>query len=320
MNNPSPRATFPHVPVLLDAVLSGLNIAAHPDGLYIDGTLGAGGHTEAILSRTDHARLLGFDRDPDALNIARDRLGSFGERFQSVHASYEQMAALAPGLGFGAVDGILLDLGISSMQVDQADRGFAFKQDGALDMRFDPTTDTPTAADLVNTLTEGALADILFTYAEETDSRRIARAVVQARTVAPITRTGELARIIAGAVPKAHQGKIHPATRSFQALRIAVNDELGAVERVLPVALDLLRPGGRLAVISFHSLEDRIVKHFTRVEATDCICPPKQPICTCGHVARVDLISRKPISADESEIALNPRSRSALLRVVQKRP
>jgi 16S rRNA (cytosine1402-N4)-methyltransferase len=201
------------------------------------------------------------------------------------------------------------------MQLDQAERGFAFRHDGPLDMRFDPTEPIPTAADLVNTLTDSALADLLYEYGEESDSRRIARAITAAR---PITTTQQLAEVIRGAVPAAHKGRIHPATRSFQALRIAVNDELGAVRRVLPMALNLLQPGGRLAVISFHSLEDRIVKQFFKEEATECICPPKQPICTCGHHARVRLINRKPISGTEAEIAQNPRARSAQLRVAEK--
>ncbi len=311
-------AEAPHIPVLLHQVLDTLAVESRPDGLFIDGTLGAGGHTEAILSRASGARVLGFDRDPNALALARERLAPFGDRFVGVHASYEEMGKVAPEHGFSAVDGILLDLGISSMQVDQADRGFAFKHDGALDMRFDPSSDAPTAADLINTLAESALADIFYQYGEETDSRRIARAIVQYRTTQPITRTKQLAEVIAGAIPKAHQGKIHPATRSFQALRIAVNDELGAVERVLPIALNLLKPGGRLAVISFHSLEDRIVKQFMKLESTDCICPPKQPICTCGHKASVTLVSRKPISAGDSEIAANPRARSAQLRVAER--
>ncbi len=307
---------IPHQPVLLQAVLNGLAVETHPAGLFIDGTLGAGGHTAAILDATDSARVLGFDRDPAALVIAADRLRAYGERAMLVHDSYESMGARAPSLGFGVVDGILLDLGISSMQIDQADRGFAFRTDGPLDMRFDPTSDSSTAADLVNTLDETDLADILYRYGEETDSRRIARQIVAAR---PLDSTQRLAEVIARAIPSAHKGKIHPATRSFQALRIAVNDELGAVERVLPIALNLLAPGGRLAVISFHSLEDRIVKQYFKREATDCLCPPKQPICTCGHLATIDLITRKPISADDAEIAANPRSRSAQLRIAEKR-
>jgi 16S rRNA (cytosine1402-N4)-methyltransferase len=303
-----------HIPVLLDAVLDGLN--TQPDGLFIDGTVGAGGHAAALLQRSPEARLLGFDLDPRSLVSAQATLTPFGDRAILVHASYETMDQNAPDRGFGAVDGILLDLGVSSMHLDEADRGFAFKEDGPLDMRFDPTSEAPTAAQLVNTLMADALADIIFRYGEDRDSRRIARAIVAAR---PVTTTRQLAEIIF----QAHRGpreKIHPATRTFQALRIAVNDELGAVERVLPRAIALLKPGGRLAVISFHSLEDRIVKQTFKTAATDCLCPPKQIVCTCGHRASVDLISHKPIEADEAEIARNPRSRSAKLRIVEKRP
>ncbi len=309
-------STPPHVSVLLQPVIDGLNLSVHPDGLFIDGTIGAGGHSTAILAATRTARLLGFDRDLSALTIASERLARFGDRVTLVHANYDQMGALAAPHGFTQVNGILLDLGISSMQVDQAERGFAFRTDGPLDMRMNPDSDEPTAADLVNTLTESALADMIYQYGEEHDSRRIARAILAAR---PISTTKQLAEVIAGAIPASHRQKIHPATRSFQALRIAVNDELGGLERVLPAAIKLLAPGGRLAVISFHSLEDRIVKQYFKHEATDCICPPKQPVCTCGHVARLNLITRKPISADEAEVAANPRSRSAQLRIVEKR-
>jgi 16S rRNA (cytosine1402-N4)-methyltransferase len=305
----------PHTPVLLHEVLEALAIA--PNRIYVDGTLGAGGHTEAILSADPTVRVFGFDRDPSALAIASERLSPFGDRFTAVHASYEAMGRMIAEHGLSGVDGVLLDLGISSMQIDQAARGFAFRLEGALDMRFDPTSADQTAADLVNTLTESALADILYHYGEENDSRRIARAIVAAR---PIHTTKHLAEVVASAIPAVHKkGKIHPATKTFQALRIAVNDELQTLERTLPIALSSLTPGGRLAVISFHSLEDRIVKQFLKLEATDCICPPRQPICTCGHLASLDLLTRKPISATDSEIALNPRARSAVLRVGEKK-
>ncbi len=303
-----------HIPVLLDAVLEGLNITARPDGLFIDGTVGAGGHAAAILKAAPRSRLLGFDRDPRSLDIAHIALAPFGERVSLVHASFETMGEIAPAHGFSAVDGILLDLGISSMHVDDAARGFAFRLDGPLDMRFDPTAGGQTAADLVNVLDPEELADLIYRYGEERDSRRIARAIAAAR---PLHTTRQLAEVI----EKAHRGpreKIHPATRTFQALRIAVNDELGAIQRTLPQAIALLRPGGRLAVISFHSLEDRIVKQYFRDEATDCLCPPKQPVCTCGHRATIALVNRKPITADATEIAANPRSRSARSRVVEK--
>lgn len=303
-----------HVPVLLQPVLDGLNVAAKPDGLYLDGTVGAGGHASAILEMAPQARLLGFDRDPRSLAIARETLSRFGDRVTLVHGNYNTMGAVAPQQGFTNVDGILLDLGISSMHVDEAERGFAFRTDGPLDMRFDPTSGEATAADLVNTLDADELADIIYKYGEERDSRRIARAIIAAR---PLNTTRQLADVI----EKAHRGpreKIHPATRTFQALRLAVNDELGALEQALPQAISLLRPGGRLVVISFHSLEDRIVKQYFRDEATDCLCPPQQPICTCEHQASIALVNRKPIVADDTEIAANPRSRSAKLRVAEK--
>jgi 16S rRNA (cytosine1402-N4)-methyltransferase len=229
------------------------------------------------------------------------------------HASFETMAERAPALGFGRVDGVLLDLGLSSMQVSDAGRGFSFRADGPLDMRFDPQADT-TAADLVNTLDERALADLIAAYGEERYARRVARAIVQAR---PLRDTRRLADVVASALPRSRE-RIHPATRTFQALRIAVNDELGALERALPQAVALLNPGGRLAVVSFHSLEDRIVKQFVRRESQDCICPPRQPVCTCGHRATLRAITRRPIQAGQAETERNPRSRSAKLRVAER--
>jgi len=309
----------PHIPVLLDAVLDALRAIEHPAGRFVDGTVGAGGHAAAILAAAPDARLLGLDRDPAALELARARLAPFGDRATLVHSSYERMGILVPawlGAESPGADGILLDLGLSSMQLDDPARGFAFMQEGPLDMRFDPASGGPNAAEIVNTWDADELADVLFRYGEERHARRIARALVAAR---PIHTTRELA----AAVEQAQRGpreKIHPATRTFQALRIAVNDELGAVERVLPAAISLLRPGGRLAVISFHSLEDRIVKQTFKTEATDCLCPPRQPVCTCGHRARVALITRKPIQPDADEVAANPRSRSARLRVAERLP
>jgi 16S rRNA (cytosine1402-N4)-methyltransferase len=306
--------SVPHVPVLLSAVLDGLNVAAHPDGLFIDGTVGAGGHAAAILKAAPRARLLGFDRDPRSLDVARAALSPYQDRVTLVHANFDQMGELAPVHGYAAVDGILLDLGISSMHVDDPARGFAFRIDGPLDMRFDPASRVPTAADLINTLDVDDLAALIYQYGEERDSRRIARAIVAAR---PLHTTRQLAETIERARRGPHE-KIHPATRTFQALRIAVNDELGALERVLPQALRQLKPGGRLAVISFHSLEDRIVKQFFRDESTDCLCPPRQPVCTCGHKATIALVNRKPLVAGDAEIASNPRSRSAKLRIAVK--
>jgi 16S rRNA (cytosine1402-N4)-methyltransferase len=254
-----------------------------------------------------------------ALTLARERLAPFGARATVIQASYEQVARILPDWlepGESGVDGILLDLGISSMQVDDPARGFAFSQDGPLDMRFDPAAGGLTAGDIVNTWDAGTLADVLYRLGEERHSRRIARAIIAAR---PLESTQALAEVVTAAMPGPRQ-KIHPATRTFQALRIAVNDELGAIERTLPAAIDLLRPGGRLAVISFHSLEDRIVKQTFRREASDCVCPPRQPVCTCDHVARVREVTRKPLQAGEDEVRRNPRSRSARLRVAERLP
>jgi 16S rRNA (cytosine1402-N4)-methyltransferase len=276
--------------------------------------VGAGGHTAALL---DHGvgEVLGMDIDLMALELARENLASYGDRVHLVHASYAKMTEEAARLGWRGVDAILLDLGVSSMQLDRAERGFAFRTEGPLDMRFDAGGSRPTAADLVNTLDERELADLFFRYGEERDSRRIARAVVHER---PYATTRELAAVIERAAPRRHDQKIHPATRVFQALRIAVNDELSVVESALPKAINLLRPGGRLGVISFHSLEDRQVKEAFRLASTACICPPKMPVCACGHQASVRLINRKPIIADEAETEQNARSRSAKLRVVEK--
>lgn len=286
-----------------------------PAERVIDGTVGAGGHSHAFLKRGAGA-LLGLDLDPQALALAREALVPFGERAQVAHASYADMAREAARIGWAdGVDAILLDLGVSSMQLDTAERGFAFRSDGPLDMRFDPGGSRQTAAELVNLLDEDELATIFYRYGEEPQGRRLARIVVKAR---PYATTRELATAIEQAIPRKPKDKIHPATRVFQALRIAVNDELGTVERALPEAINLLRPGGRLGVISFHSLEDRIVKDTFKLAATDCICPPRVPVCVCGHVASVRLVTRKPIVATEDEIAANPRSRSAKLRIVEK--
>ena len=299
-----------HIAVLLQPILGYLLPAAR----IIDGTLGAGGHTAALLAGGAGA-VLGLDLDPMALAIAREKLSAYGERAHIVHASYATMTEQAHRLSWEQADGILLDLGVSSMQLDVAERGFAFMRDGPLDMRFDPAGGRPSAADIVNHWDEAELADLFYKYGEDPHGRRLARAVVAGR---PYHTTRELAGVIERANPRRKDDKIHPATRAFQAIRIAVNDELGVVERALPAAIALLRPGGRLAVISFHSLEDRIVKQAFKLASTDCICPPKVPVCVCGHTASVKLLTRKPIEADEAEIAQNPRSRSAKLRVVEK--
>lgn len=305
-----------HVPVLYKEVLEYLQ--PRPGGLYVDGTVGAGGHSAGILRASlPDGRLLAFDRDPQALDRARQTLAGFAERVTFVHASYAQMDRLAPEHGFTAVDGVLLDLGLSSLQVEDAQRGFSFMREGPLDMRFD-TTQGDTAADLVNNLPAEALADIFWRYGEEENSRRYARAIVGAR---PIQTTTELADLIEEEAPHwVRRKRIHAATKVFQALRIAVNSELAELESGLPAAIELLRPGGRVAVISFHSLEDRFVKNLFRDLARECICPPRQPICTCDVEPVLRPVTRKVVMADADEIERNPRSRSARLRVAQKLP
>jgi 16S rRNA (cytosine1402-N4)-methyltransferase len=282
-------------------------------GLYVDGTVGAGGHARGILEACAPAgRLVGLDVDPQALALARENLAPYGERTRLIQASYVLLGNILQENALPSADGILLDLGASSMQFDTPERGFSFLADGPLDMRFDPRR-TVTAAYLVNNLPERELADILYHYGEERAARRIAQAIVRAR---PLHTTRELATIIEVIARRGESQ--HPATRTFQALRIAVNEELAAIENVLPQALQALKPGGRLAVISFHSLEDRVVKTFIRRESRDCICPPRQPVCTCGHKASLKEINRHPITPTEEEIARNPRARSAKLRVAEK--
>lgn len=302
-----------HKPVLYQEIIHALQ--PHDEGLYVDCTVGAGGHARYILQASaPGGKLLGLDLDPQAIETARQQLAPFASRAVLVHASYTTLQRQLAAVGWRAVDGILLDLGVSSMQLDTPARGFSFRADEPLDMRFDPTRPGGvTAADLVNTLPERELADIIFRYGEEPRSRRIAKAIVRAR---PIESTAHLAEVVA----KTMRGKkkIHPATRTFQALRIAVNQELQAVQAVLPQAVTALRPGARLAVISFHSLEDRIVKNFFRQESQDCLCPPGQPVCTCDHQATVRLVTRKPIRPSPEEVRSNPRARSSRLRIVEK--
>lgn len=307
-----------HRPVLYHEIITALR--PKQGGIYIDGTIGAGGHAWGILKASEpDGRLLGMDVDPQALDLARERLSPFGQRAIVVRASYTTMAEQLEILGWEAVDGIVFDLGLSSMQLNSPQRGFSFRSDAPLDMRYDP--DSPVrAVELVNRLPEKDLADLLFRYGEERRSRQVARAIVKAR---PINTTLQLADIVtrvilSGRWKRAGRQKLHPATRTFQALRIAVNQELEAVKKVLPQAVATLGSGGRIAVISFHSLEDRIVKQYFRQESRACLCPPRQPVCTCGHSAVLREISRRPMRPQETEIADNPRSRSARLRVAEK--
>lgn len=302
-----------HVPVLFDETLEGLHV--EPGGRYIDATVGGGGHASGILkAASPGGALLGLDRDQRALEIARSNLKPHSGQFDLVHGSFVQMREIAQAHDFAPVDGILLDLGLSSLQLNDPERGFSFMKDGPLDMRFDPTHSGATAARLINSLSAEELAEIFYRYGEERQSRRIAKAIVEAR---PLYTTRELVSTIKKAVGR-RRGRLHPATLTFQALRIAVNDELKALEEALPQAIDLLKPGGRLAVISFHSLEDRIVKHFMRRESRDCICPPELPACMCDHQAQLKVITRKPIRPTEEEVESNPRSRSARLRLAQR--
>lgn len=304
---------FPHLPVLYQEIIHALSPQSL--GRYVDATVGAGGHAWGILNAsTPGGLLLGLDLDPQALEIASQRLSAFESRVTLRQASYTTLLNQLADLGWETVNGIVIDLGVSSMQIDRPERGFSFLADGPLDMRFSP--DQPTsAADLVNHLPESELADLIFRYGEEKLSRRIARAILQAR---PLHTTAELAEVIVRAAG-GRRGRIHPATRTFQALRIAVNQELQSIEDFLPQAVQALAPGGRLAVISFHSLEDRIVKQYFRRESRDCLCPPEQPICTCGHKASLTEVTRHPIEPSQEESDHNPRARSAKLRIVEKR-
>ena len=306
------EATFPHRPVLYKETIQYL--APSSPKRYLDCTAGAGGHSEGILTESSpDGELLALDLDPLAIELTRQRLNPFGKRARVMHATYLQSDGLLQEIGWQGVDGIVMDLGVSSMQLDQNERGFSFRLDGLLDMRFDPTHGQ-TAADLVNTLDETDLADIIWRYGEERYSRRIARAILRAR---PLYTTGDLAEVVRGALGRTKE-KQDPATRTFQALRIAVNNELKTVEQAIPSLIELLHPNGRLAVISFHSLEDRLVKQAFKRESIDCICPPEQPVCTCGHKASVRILTSKPITAAEEEVESNPRSRSAKLRAVEK--
>jgi 16S rRNA (cytosine1402-N4)-methyltransferase len=308
----SPGEYFPHQPVLYQEVLNAL--APQSGKTYLDGTLGAGGHAEGILKASaPEGRLLGLDLDPKALAIARQRLLPFEGRVVIQQASYLAADEVVQLLGWPHVNGILLDLGVSSMQIDQPERGFSFMMDGPLDMRFDQEMGT-SAADLVNNLSEEELAQIIWTYGEERYARRIAKGIVAAR---PINSTLRLVKAIKDVVP-GYGSRIHPATRTFQALRIATNKELDSLSSALPKLVRCLAIGGKIAIISFHSLEDRIVKQFFKQESQDCICPPEQPICTCKHSATVRVLTKKPIRATKSEIATNPRSSSAKLRVAEK--
>ena len=307
---------FHHVSVLLEECIEGL--AIKPDGIYVDGTLGGAGHSSRIAAKLTTGRLIGIDRDNVALEAAAERLRPFEDRVTLVHANFCDMDQALQGLGIDKVDGILLDLGVSSPQLDNGQRGFSYMTDAPLDMRMNGE-DTRDARQIVNTWSYEELKRILYDYGEERFAPRIAAAICRRREQAPIETTLELVDVIKSAMPaSALREKQHPAKRSFQAIRIAVNDELGAVETVMKKAVPLLNPGGRLAVITFHSLEDRIVKNAMAEAAKGCTCPPSFPVCVCGKKPQVRIVTRKPIVSGEEELERNPRARSAKLRICEK--
>ncbi len=308
---------FQHKSVLLRECIDALNI--RPDGIYLDGTLGGAGHSSQIARRlTEGGRLIGADRDRTALAAAKERLAPYADRVTLVHSNFAEIDAILDSLGIPAVDGMLFDLGVSSPQLDDASRGFSYMADAPLDMRMDKD-DALTAGEVVNTWPQGELRRILYDYGEERYAPQIAAAICRAREKAPVETTLELVDIIRSAMPaQALREKQHPAKRSFQAIRIAVNDELGAVSRMMQAAVGRLNPGGRLAVITFHSLEDRIVKSEMQQAARGCTCPPEFPVCVCGKKPLVKLVTRKPIVSGSAELEENPRARSAKLRVAEK--
>ena len=307
---------FHHVSVLLDECIEGLDIK--PDGTYVDGTLGGAGHSSQIAKRLTTGHHIGIDRDPVALKAAGERLAPYGDRVTLVHSNFCEIRQVLEDLDIPGVDGILLDLGVSSPQLDDSSRGFSYMADAPLDMRMN-SEDTLSAYDVVNTWSQEELKRILYDYGEERYAPRIASAICARREQKPIETTLELVDVIRGAMPPAAlREKQHPAKRSFQAIRIAVNDELGSVEKVMRDAIPCLNPGGRLAVITFHSLEDRIVKNAMAAASKGCTCPPNFPVCVCGKKPQVKLITRKPIVSSDEELDRNPRARSAKLRICEK--
>ena len=305
-----------HVSVLLEECIEQLKI--RPDGIYLDGTLGLGGHSAAIAQHLSTGTLIGIDRDEAAIVRAGERLKPFGDRVTLVHGTFGNLGEILDHLGIPAVDGMLFDLGVSSPQLDEAERGFSYRMDSPLDMRMD-RSQSKTARDVVNGYDEEALSRILFTYGEERYARRISTAIVKARALAPIETTDRLVEIIRSAMPAAAlREKQHPAKRSFQAIRIEVNGELREVEQMMQTAPDRLRKGGRLCVISFHSLEDRIVKQGIAAREHGCTCPREAPVCTCGFVQTLRSVTKKPILPAPAECAANPRARSARLRVAER--
>lgn len=307
---------FSHKSVLLDECIEALQI--HPDGIYLDGTLGGAGHSYEIARRLTTGRLIGVDRDAVALKAAGERLAPFADRVMTVHSNFSELTQILDNLGIDAVDGMLFDLGVSSPQLDDAQRGFSYMADAPLDMRMNKD-EALTAAEVVNLWQQDELRRILYEYGEERYAPQIAAAIVRRREKAPIRTTLELVEVIRSVMPpQALREKQHPAKRSFQAIRIAVNDELGAISKLMRTAFTRLKPNGRLAVITFHSLEDRIVKREMQLAARGCTCPPEFPVCVCGKKPLIQIVTRKPIVSGERELEENPRARSAKLRVAEK--
>lgn len=308
---------FSHVTVLLNETVDGLKIK--PNGIYVDGTMGGGGHSELILSKLgESGRLIGVDQDLDAHRAAGERLKDFGEKFVPVHKNFVQIKEIAQELNLEGIDGMIMDLGVSSYQLDEADRGFSYMNDGALDMRMNREAKI-TAWHVVNEYSEKELYEMVRDYGEEKWASRIAKFIVEARNQNEIKTTYELVDIIKAAIPaKARQDGPHPAKRTFQAIRIEVNNELGIIKTAIEDGVSVMNKGGRMGIITFHSLEDRIVKQTFKELATGCICPPEFPVCRCGNKAKVKLITKKPILPSEGEIEANPRSRSAKLRIIEK--
>ncbi len=307
---------FEHTPVLLNECLDGLNI--DPTGIYVDGTLGGGGHSGEILKRLTTGKLIAFDKDDDALTSTKAKLSSFGDKVIFVKSDFKDMFARVKDLGYDKVNGILLDLGVSSYQIDTADRGFSYRFDGKLDMRMDRSASL-TARDVVNTYSKEDLQRILYNYGEESFAKLIVNKILEARETKEIETTGELTSLVESAIPKKFWGKGSVAKKTFQAIRIEVNGELEGLDRAINQMIDLLAPNGRLCIITFHSLEDRIVKNVFKERCTDCICDKSLPFCVCNHKADAELVNRKPIVAGEEELKYNKRSSSAKLRVLQKK-
>jgi len=307
----------PHRPVLLNESLEFLR--ADRGGLFVDCTLGPGGHSEAILEASSTSRVIGIDRDPEAIELATSRLARFGERFMAVHANFREISNVLEDAGETTANGFLADLGVSSLQLDATTRGFSFRHDAPLDMRMDASSKQETAADLLAHLSEEEIANLIFEFGEERRSRRIARWIVERRERGePIQTTRELAELVSRAVGKRKADRIHPATRTFQALRIAVNRELEGLQEFVEKAIDLLQPDGRLVIISFHSLEDRVVKQTLRRLSGACECPPRFPVCACGARRVIEILTRRPVAPTDQEMDSNPRARSAKLRAGRK--